>query len=128
MSAGLQGARAGLDDIDPGYRVISISIDPEHDRPDVLRAYAERYGGDERWLLLTGTTGDVLSVVKAFDAYYGGNNKMYHRPYTLPQSRADQPLGALRRCDGGRGTHAALSRAPPRGGLTCRCPCSRGSS
>ncbi len=36
-------------------RLVSISVDPEHDTPEVLRDYAQRFGADpERWLFLTG--------------------------------------------------------------------------
>jgi cytochrome oxidase Cu insertion factor (SCO1/SenC/PrrC family) len=36
-------------------RLVSFTVDPEHDRPDVLKRYAATYGADpERWLFLTG--------------------------------------------------------------------------
>lgn len=36
-------------------RLISITVDPERDTPEVLSQYAKRYGADpERWLFLTG--------------------------------------------------------------------------
>ncbi|MGH7396709.1 MAG: SCO family protein [Candidatus Rokuibacteriota bacterium] len=36
-------------------RFVSITVDPEHDTPDVLRRYADRFWADpERWLFLTG--------------------------------------------------------------------------
>ncbi|MBI3456640.1 MAG: SCO family protein [Candidatus Rokubacteria bacterium] len=39
----------------PDLRLVSISVDPDHDTPEILRAYAERFGADpERWLFLTG--------------------------------------------------------------------------
>jgi protein SCO1/2 len=39
----------------PDLRIVSITVDPEHDTPAVLTAYAERYGADPvRWLFLTG--------------------------------------------------------------------------
>ncbi len=39
----------------PDVRLVSISVDPEHDTPDVLASYAERSGADPgRWLFLTG--------------------------------------------------------------------------
>ncbi|MFW6060154.1 MAG: SCO family protein [Phycisphaeraceae bacterium] len=35
-------------------RVVSFSVDPEHDTPEVLREFASRYGADgDRWLFLT---------------------------------------------------------------------------
>jgi len=38
-----------------GLRFVSIAVDPDHDTPETLRRYAERYGADpERWLFLTG--------------------------------------------------------------------------
>jgi protein SCO1/2 len=49
--AWLQDALAPESDV----RLVSISVDPEHDTPEVLAAYATRYGADpERWLFLTG--------------------------------------------------------------------------
>lgn len=39
---------------DPNFRLVSITVDPAHDTPTVLRSYAERYGATERWWFLTG--------------------------------------------------------------------------
>lgn len=40
---------------DRAVRLVSISVDPEHDTPAVLQDYAQRFGADpERWLFLTG--------------------------------------------------------------------------
>jgi len=38
----------------PDLRLVSITVDPAHDTPEVLRAYAERYGASDRWWFLTG--------------------------------------------------------------------------
>lgn len=38
----------------PDLRLVSITVDPAHDTPEVLRAYADRYGAGERWWFLTG--------------------------------------------------------------------------
>jgi protein SCO1/2 len=41
-------------------RLVSFSVDPSHDTPDVLSDYARRYGADsERWLFLTGDTQSI---------------------------------------------------------------------
>jgi len=40
----------------------SISIDPERDTPEVLRAYAERFGVGPGWLFLTGAKEDIRLV------------------------------------------------------------------
>jgi protein SCO1/2 len=40
---------------EPDLRLVSITVDPERDTPEVLAEYAERYQADpERWLFLTG--------------------------------------------------------------------------
>ncbi|MEY2745230.1 MAG: hypothetical protein RL112_272, partial [Planctomycetota bacterium] len=44
-------------------RLVTISVDPEHDTPEVLAEYARALGADEsRWLFLTGTPEAVRSV------------------------------------------------------------------
>ena len=40
--------------------IYSITLDPEHDTPDVLKAYAERYGA--RWTFLTGKLSDITAL------------------------------------------------------------------
>jgi protein SCO1/2 len=37
-----------------GVRFVSISVDPEHDTPEVLERYAASYKAPARWLFLTG--------------------------------------------------------------------------
>ena len=40
---------------DPGFHMVSISVDPEKDTPEILLAYAQRVGADtHRWTFLTG--------------------------------------------------------------------------
>lgn len=52
----------------PGVVLVSFTVDPEHDRPDVLREYAQTHGADpQRWLFLTGTIQQMEDVqVKGF--------------------------------------------------------------
>lgn len=46
---------------DPAVRFVSFSVDPAHDTPSVLKAYAAKWHGDEsRWRLLS--TGDDANV------------------------------------------------------------------
>jgi protein SCO1/2 len=46
-------------------RLVSITVDPQHDTPDVLARYAERYGADrERWLFLTGDKRAIYCLAK----------------------------------------------------------------
>ena len=42
----------------------SISIDPKHDTPAVLKAYAEKFGVGPGWLFLTGNEDDIKLVAK----------------------------------------------------------------
>lgn len=61
-------------------RLVSISIDPEHDTPERLADYARRFRAGPRWTFLTGGRDDVLAVQRAFDADRG--SKMRHEPTT----------------------------------------------
>jgi protein SCO1/2 len=70
-------------------RMISISIDPEHDSPERLAAYAQRLGAGPRWSFLTGAAADIVAVQKAFDAYRG--NKSSHAPFTFLRASASAP-------------------------------------
>ncbi len=51
------------------YRVISISIDPENDTPQRLRAWSENFGAPEGWTLLTGSPRNIETLLKALQAY-----------------------------------------------------------
>jgi protein SCO1/2 len=47
-----------------GIRLVSISVDPEHDTPEVLTAYGQELGVDPgRWTLLTGDPEQVRRLV-----------------------------------------------------------------
>ena len=46
-----------------GVRIVSVTVDPDHDTPEILRAYHAARGIDERWVLLTGSRTDVLALV-----------------------------------------------------------------
>ena len=51
--------REGIDTI----RLVSITVDPEHDTPHELRVAAERYGVDPaRWVLLTGPRPSIRAL------------------------------------------------------------------
>jgi protein SCO1/2 len=51
MTARMKDLRAAQ----PAVDLVSFSVDPDHDTPQVLQAYARQHGIGERWLLLTGT-------------------------------------------------------------------------
>ena len=48
------GDRVGKD-----IRFVSISLQPEHDTPEVMKAFAEQHGAGPGWLFLTGQKDDV---------------------------------------------------------------------
>lgn len=68
-------------------RLVSISIDPEYDRPEVLKEYARQFGAGEGWSFLTGDSADISDVLVSFNAYAG--SKMNHRPITLLKRPGD---------------------------------------
>jgi len=70
-------------------RMISISIDPEHDTPGRLQDYSLRYKAGPRWHFLTGKLDDIVTVQKAFDAYRG--SKVNHVPLTFLRASSVEP-------------------------------------
>jgi protein SCO1/2 len=70
-------------------RLVSISIDPEYDTPDRLKAYAMRFSAGSQWTLLTGSLQDSIAVQRAFSAYRG--DKMDHVAATFLRADPDQP-------------------------------------
>jgi len=55
----LQDDLAGVENL----RLVSFSVDPERDTPEVLSAYAERYGADpQRWLFVTGPMSQIYDL------------------------------------------------------------------
>ncbi|MCS6925251.1 MAG: SCO family protein [Candidatus Binatia bacterium] len=55
--------------------LLSITIDPEHDTPAVLREYARRYQADTRgWKFLTGSTADIINVAYQYGVDYYGDS------------------------------------------------------
>ena len=58
-------------------RLLSISCDPEVDRPEVLREYAERFDADpEQWLFLTGNLKYITRV--AAEMYFLPAERRFH--------------------------------------------------
>jgi protein SCO1/2 len=56
-------------------QMLSVSIDPEYDRPEVLRKYAKTYAGEvdpklEHWTFATGTPEQVKKVADFFGLAY----------------------------------------------------------
>lgn len=69
--------------------LVSISIDPEHDTPDVLREYARKYRAGDEWQFYTGTVEASIAAQQAFGVYRG--DKMNHTPTTLLRTAPGKP-------------------------------------
>lgn len=91
LSALLQSAQSGLEALRGDIYLVSISIDPEYDTPARLKEYSRRLHAGEQWIFLTGSKHRVMRMLKAFDAYYPGNNKMYHRAITYLHPGGNSP-------------------------------------
>ena len=63
----------------------SITIDPDHDTPAVLNAYAEKYRAGPGWLFLTGAKADIDTISKKLGLYTEPDprNPDGHVPYLL---------------------------------------------
>jgi len=44
-------------------RLVSFSVDPLHDTPEVLREYATRFGADDSWLFVTGDRDALYQLI-----------------------------------------------------------------
>jgi len=89
MSATFSQVQAALGAERDAVRMVSISIDPEHDTPEALKIYAKRYGAGPQWKMLTGSLDNSIAVQRAFDVYRG--NIMGHTPATFLRAKAGQP-------------------------------------
>jgi protein SCO1/2 len=45
-------------------RLVSFSVDPEHDTPEVLRTYAARAGAGSEWLFVTGPRDRIAALLR----------------------------------------------------------------
>jgi protein SCO1/2 len=52
---------------DGALRLVSFSVDPAHDQPAVLKAYADAYGADQTsWMFLTGSEASIEAITRSF--------------------------------------------------------------
>jgi protein SCO1/2 len=52
----------------PDLRLVSVTVDPRHDTPEVLSAYAGRHAADpERWLFLTGDRRRIYCLARGLN-------------------------------------------------------------
>jgi protein SCO1/2 len=56
------------------YQLLSISMDPEFDRPEVLKEYAGRYGKGKNWYFATGNGEQINFIAGLMGLYYAPEN------------------------------------------------------
>jgi protein SCO1/2 len=59
-------------------RLVSISVDPEHDTPAALKTYATRFRAPRNWLLLTGNKNDVDLIRRKLGVYDPDEKRLEH--------------------------------------------------
>jgi len=89
MSTGFARFQEALESDRDRVRLVSVSIDPDNDSVEVLRAYAERFRAGNGWRLLTGTRDASVTAQRAFGAYRG--DKMNHAPATYVRRGRGEP-------------------------------------
>ncbi len=76
LNATMQEVQSRLDEVLPSdisMKLVTISFDPEHDTPEVLRAYADSLGADtDHWIFATAENPDLLKTIlgAGFEVYY----------------------------------------------------------
>lgn len=81
LSASFSHFQKGLGTETENVRMVSVTIDPDNDTPELMKQYLARYGGKPGWDILTGNRNEVVKVLREFDAYVA--NKMDHFPLTI---------------------------------------------
>ncbi|WP_415750211.1 SCO family protein [Burkholderia pyrrocinia] len=69
--------------------IVSISIDPEQDTPERLKAYAAHFEAGPEWQHYTGTVEASMAAQRAFNVFRG--DKMNHTPVTFMRAAPGQP-------------------------------------
>ncbi|HMB96152.1 MAG TPA: SCO family protein [Tepidisphaeraceae bacterium] len=81
----------------PVLKIVSLSIDPEHDTPDVMKQYANGLGADQsRWYFLTGSKDQVFATARGFNLAAQpaqGGNAIVHTQKVLLIDQQNQVRG-----------------------------------
>jgi protein SCO1 len=84
LSASFANLRRELGPDAEGVQLISISIDPEHDRPEQMKKYLSRFKAGKSWSFLTGNRDDIERLLRSLDAIVV--DKMAHEPLYIMHS------------------------------------------
>lgn len=68
-------------DLGRNIYLISLTIDPEQDTPEVLRKYAAQFGAKDGWLFLTGKTENLTTITDRLGQ--ANRQKETHNPYLM---------------------------------------------
>ena len=76
----------------PEVKLLTVTVDPQYDTPEVLTAYAEKIGADlDSWELATGDVASITSfVVDGFKLAVGSVGRRHRASSTSP-TRASSP-------------------------------------
>jgi protein SCO1/2 len=89
-------------ELDPEVRFVSITVDPDHDTPENLRAYADRLGANDHWLFLTGSLRDIKDI--ANDSFQVSAAQQAHSERLLVVDRQGRIRGSYLVSDGAQMT------------------------
>lgn len=88
ISGLLSGVQAKLGDEIKNVHIVSVTIDPEYDRPERLQEYAKKFNAKPQWQFYSGSVKDVEALQKAFKVYRG--DKMNHSATVLMRGAPGQ--------------------------------------
>ena len=58
--------------------IVSITVDPQHDTPEVLKEYAKRFHAQPGWQFLTGSKSDIDWIRRELGVYDPDDRKLEH--------------------------------------------------
>lgn len=58
--------------------LVSITVDPQHDTPDALKAYAQKFHIQQGWQFLTGRKSDIDGLRRELGLYYPEDKQFEH--------------------------------------------------
>ncbi|MBS2039256.1 SCO family protein [bacterium] len=80
-----------MDEAQNKVQLISITLDPKHDTPEVLKGYAQLHQAKDNWTFLTGNSNDINKIASLFgEIYYDEKGTVVHNTRTSvidPQQR-----------------------------------------
>jgi protein SCO1/2 len=90
----------------PEVRIVSLSVTPEADTPEVLRAYAQRWSASPQWLFLTGERAQIQQLATGgFCLSAGTDEVLTHSDKLVVVDRTGTVRGYF------DGTHSEASEA-----------------